>query len=172
MKSGGRADRPLDIGELIGVLARHEVDYVVIGGVATQVHGHRRTTMDLDIVPAPEHDNLRRLGGALTELEARPRDAGESEVEVPIDDPERLAIAAIVPPLHTRHGQVHILKEPKGGRDFDQMREGALVIELDGSKVAVVGLDDLLRMKRAAGRSTDLEDIATLTEVERQRKRS
>ncbi|HEX6687641.1 MAG TPA: hypothetical protein VF085_03125 [Solirubrobacterales bacterium] len=35
---------PLDIGELIAVLARHNVDYVVIGGVAAQVHGHRRTT--------------------------------------------------------------------------------------------------------------------------------
>ena len=50
---GQRTDPPLDIGELIAVLARHEVDYVVIGGVATQVHGHRRTTMDLDLTPDP-----------------------------------------------------------------------------------------------------------------------
>jgi hypothetical protein len=164
-----RAERPLNLAELIAVLARHDVEYVVIGGVATQVHGHRRTTMDLDLTPDPDPENLRRLGAALTELDARPVD-GMEEGEISIADPERLAIAAIVPPLHTRHGQIHILKEPKGARPFDEMRERALVVDLDGTDVAIVSLDDLIRMKRAAGRPGDLDDIATLTEVERQRR--
>lgn len=164
------AERPLNLGELIAVLARHDVDYVVIGGVATQVHGHRRTTMDLDLTPDPEPENLRRLSAALAELDARPVDGGAGEIEVSASDPERLAIAAIVPPLHTRYGQIHILKEPKGARPFDEMRERALVVDLDGTDVAIVSLDDLIRMKRAAGRPGDLGDIATLTEVERQRR--
>lgn len=162
-------ERPLDIGELIAVLARHEVDYVVIGGVATQVHGHRRTTMDLDLTPNPDYENLRRLGAALGELKARPRDSRAEKAEISTSDPERLAIAAVVPPLLTQHGQIHILKEPKGARPFEQMREAALVIDLDGSEVAIVSLDDLIRMKRAAGRPVDLDDIATLTAVERRR---
>jgi hypothetical protein len=164
-----QGDRPLDLGELIVVLARHGVDYVVIGGVATQVHGHRRTTMDLDLMPDPSPANLRRLGAALAELDARPRDAVGPEAEISVTDPERLAIAAIVPPLMTRHGQIHILKEPKGASSFDEMREHALVIDLDGNEIAIVSLDDLIRMKRAAGRPADLDDIAALTEVERQR---
>jgi hypothetical protein len=164
------AERPLDIGELIAVLARHDVDYVVIGGVATQVHGHRRTTMDLDLTPDPDPENLRRLGAALGELEAHPRDGGAEKAEITTGDPERLAIAAIVPPLLTRHGQIHILKEPKGARGFDQMREGALVVDLEGNDVAIASLDDLIRMKRAAGRPADLDDIASLTEVERQQR--
>jgi hypothetical protein len=164
----GGIDRPLDLAELIAALARHGVDYVVIGGVATQVHGHRRTTMDLDLTPDPSPRNLRRLGLALAELEARPRDArGE---EIPVGDPERLAVAAVVPPLLTRHGQVHILMEPKGARGFGEMRERALVVDLDGNEVAIASLDDLIRMKRAAGRPTDLDDIAALTEVERQKR--
>jgi Nucleotidyltransferase of unknown function (DUF6036) len=163
------AGRPLDIGKLIAVLADHDVDYVVIGGVATQVHGHRRTTMDLDLTPDPDPENLRRLGAALAELEVRPAD-GMEEGEISVSDPERLAIAAIVPPLQTRHGQIHILKEPKGARAFDEMRKRALVVDLDGTDVAIVSLDDLIRMKRAAGRPRDLDDIATLTEVERQRR--
>ncbi len=163
------AEGPLDISKLIAVLADHGVDYVVIGGVATQVHGHRRTTMDLDLTPDPDPENLRRLGAALAELEARPADSGVGEGEVSIGDPERLAVAAIVPPLLTQHGQIHILKEPKGARTFDEMRERALVVDLDGTDVAIVSLDDLIRMKRAAGRPGDLDDIATLTEVERQR---
>lgn len=161
-------DRSLDIGELIAVLARHGVEYVVIGGVATQVHGHRRTTMDLDLTPDPDPENLHRLGAALAELEAHPRGAGMEEAEIPPGDPERLAVAAIVPPLLTPHGQIHILKEPKGARAFEEMRKAALVVDLDGNEVAVVALDDLIRMKRAAGRSVDLDDIAALAEVERQ----
>ncbi|HZL05503.1 MAG TPA: hypothetical protein VFE45_08805, partial [Coriobacteriia bacterium] len=89
------------------------------------------------------------------------------EVEIPVADPERLAIAAIVPPLMTRHGEIHILKQPKGARPFDEMRERALVVDLDGNEIAIVSLDDLIRMKRAAGRPGDLDDIAALAEVER-----
>jgi predicted nucleotidyltransferase len=160
------ADRPLDIGGLLAVLARHGVDYVVIGGVATQVHGHRRTTMDVDLMPGPDSENLARLGAALDEVEARPVEADFDLAEVPVSDPKRLAVAAIGPPLLTRHGQVHILKEPKGGRAFEQLRKAALMVELNGVEVAIVSLDDLIRMKRAAGRPHDLDDIAALANIE------
>ena len=160
----------LDVGDLIEVLDRHGVEYVVIGGVATQVHGHRRTTMDFDLMPDPDPENLRRLGAALAELEARPLESPVAKVEIPVTDPERLAIAAIVPPLATRHGQIHILKEPKGARAFEELREAALVVALDGIQVAIASLDDLIRMKRAAGRPADLDDIAALTEAERRQR--
>jgi hypothetical protein len=169
MSKTDEQERPLDLARLLATLARHDVDYVVIGGVATQVHGHRRTTMDLDLTPDPTPENLRRLSAALEELEARPSDPELAEGELSPTDPDRLALAAIVPPMSTRHGQVHILKEPKGARSFEQLRESALVVELDGVEIAIASLDDLIRMKRAAGRPADLEDIAALTEAERQR---
>lgn len=170
MTEGGRdAEQPLDVARLLEVLADHGVDHVVIGGVATQVHGHRRTTMDLDLTPDPAPENMERLAAALVELEAQPRDAELEPGEISVADPERLAIAAIVPPLVTRHGQLHVLKEPKGARTFARMQEAALTVDLSGIEVAIASLDDLIRMKRAAGRPADLEDIAVLAEVERQR---
>jgi predicted nucleotidyltransferase len=48
------------------------------------------------------------------------------------------------------------------------VREDALVVDLDGSEVAIASLDDLIRMKRASGRPVDLDDIAALTEVAKQ----
>lgn len=156
---------PLDLARLLEVLARHGVDYVVIGGVATQAHGHRRTTMDLDLTPDPGSENLRRLAAALEELEAQPRDAALAGGEIPANDPERLLVAAIVPPLLTRHGQVHVLKEPKGARAFEQLRAAALMVEFEGIEVAIASLDDLIRMKRAAGRPSDLDDIAALARL-------
>lgn len=67
-------ERPLDLQQMFAALAEHRIDYVVIGGVAVQVHGHRRTTRDLDVIPAPDEENLDRLANALRELEAHPRD--------------------------------------------------------------------------------------------------
>jgi hypothetical protein len=165
-RDGSNAERPLELSHLLETLARHGVDYVVIGGVAVQVHGHRRTTMDLDLTPNPDLENLRCLASALEELNARPLDPTLEQAEIPATDLERLAVAAIVPPLVTRHGQIHILKEPKGARAFEQMRKAALVVEVDGVEIPIVSLDDLIRMKRAAGRPGDLEDIAVLTAAE------
>jgi hypothetical protein len=161
-ESGKLTERPLDLSRLLETLAHHGVDYVVIGGVAVQVHGHRRTTMDLDLAPDPAPENLRRLAAALDDLEARPLDPALEGAEVSVTDPERLALAPVVPLLITRHGQVHVLKEPKGSRAFGQLRDAALVVELDGVEVPIASLDDLIRMKRAAGRPQDLEDVAAL----------
>lgn len=153
----------LDLRELLATLDRHAVDYTVIGGVAVQVHGHRRTTKDLDLIPAPGDENLRRLTAALTELDARPRDIPRG----PVPTTEQLAAAAIVPPLTTRHGELHILREVPGAPIYADLRAHALVIEFDGIAIAIAGLDDLIAMKRASGRPGDLRDIDALTAIDR-----
>jgi len=158
-------ERPLDIQELFAALARHGVAYLVIGGVAVQVHGHRRTTKDLDVAPAPGADNAVRLAAALAELEARPADGAPGWVP----DPEQLAIAAIVPALLTMHGQLHIVPEPRGGNDWDAMRKRALVVDLEEIAVPIAALDDLIRMKLATGRPGDLDDVAVLAAIDRGR---
>jgi hypothetical protein len=152
----------LDLRELLATLARHAVDYTVIGGVAVQVHGHRRTTKDLDVIAAPDPRNLVRLGAALQELGARPRDIpGAAAPTV-----EQLQTAAIVPPLTTRHGELHILRDVPGAPPYAELRANALVIEFDGITLAIAGLDDLIAMKRASGRPSDIRDIATLTAID------
>jgi len=152
----------LDVAALMATLHRHGIDFTIIGGVAVQVHGHRRTTKDLDLIPAPDHDNLTRLSAALVELEARPRDipgAGPPTVE-------QLATAAIVPPLTTRHGELHILRDVPGAPSYEDLRARALIIELNDIPVAIAGIDDVIAMKRASGRPADLRDIAVLTALE------
>jgi hypothetical protein len=134
--------------------------------VAVQVHGHRRTTKDLDLVPEPSQENLRRLASALEELEARVAGPQRGDIEISPTGPHRLMLAAVVPPLTTKHGEVHVIKDPKGAAPWPEMRSGALVVDLEGIEVAIVGLDDLIRMKRASGRPADLEDIAVLTALE------
>lgn len=153
----------LDLAELLATLHRHGIEYTVIGGVAVQVHGHRRTTKDLDIIPGPGHENLSRLHAALVELQARPRDLPGAGAPTA----RQLATAAIVPPLTTRHGELHILRDVPGAGAYDDMRARALVIELNGIPLAIAGLDDVIAMKRASGRPADMRDIAVLTALER-----
>jgi hypothetical protein len=155
-------ERPLDLRELFRALAEHGVDYLVIGGVAAQVHGHRRTTKDLDVTPAPDPENFARLAVALVALDAHPIELGAS---APTPTAEQLHVAATVPPLTTRHGDLRILNDVPGAADYAGMRTRALTTDLDGIAVHIVSVDDLIRMKQTTGRPSDLEDIKALTKV-------
>ncbi len=134
----------------------------MIGGVAAQVHGRRRTTKDLDVTPAPDPENLARLQAALVALDAHPAELGPG---APTPTVEQLLSPRV--PLNTRHGELHILNEVPGARAYDEMRRRALAIDLDGIAIQVVGVDDLIRMKQTAGRPSDIEDIAAITAVAR-----
>lgn len=162
-------ERPLDLRELFRVLAEHGVDYLVIGGVAAQVHGRRRTTMDLDVTPAPDAENLERLATALVVLDAHPVELGSS---APAPSAEQLRLAPVVPPLATRHGELHILNEVPGATAYAGMRARGLTTDLDGITVRIVGVDDLIRMKQTTGRPSDIEDIEALTRVAQREERS
>jgi predicted nucleotidyltransferase len=148
------------------VLAEQGVDYLVIGGVAAQVHGRRRTTKDLDVTPAPNPKNFERLAAALVTLEARPVEV-EFGPNTPIPTAEQLRLAPVVPPLSTRHGELHILNEVPGASVYAEMRARALTIDLDGIVMHIVGVDDLIRMKQTLGRPSDIEDVQALTTVAR-----
>jgi hypothetical protein len=153
--------------ELLLALADHGVEFVVVGGVAVQAHGHGRSTRDLDVIPRPDLLNLSRLGEALATLSARLL-RGDRQIDV--GDPHLLRRAPLVP-LLTARGRLDLLNfELTAGapRAFAELRGRAIEVELDGRTVAVAGLDDLIRMKRAAGRQVDLEDIGALTRPDAQ----
>jgi hypothetical protein len=160
--SSGAPERPLDLRELFRVLAEHGVDYLVIGGVAAQVHGRRRTTKDLDITPSLDVRNLERLAAALRALEAYPLSLGPA---APAPTVAQLRHAPVMPPLTTRHGELHILNGVPGAAPYEAMCGRSLTTDLDGIKVRIVGVDDLIAMKRAAGRASDFEDLEAVLAV-------
>jgi predicted nucleotidyltransferase len=156
-------------------LAEHGVDFVVVGGVAVQAHGHGRSTRDLDIVPRSDLLNLSGLGEALAALGARLLTA---DAPVDVTDPQLLKRAPLVP-LVTEYGRLDLLNvaQTQGApRSYDELRGRAFEAQIDSWTVAVAGLDDLIRMKRAAGREVDLQDIGALTrddeELEREARES
>jgi hypothetical protein len=152
-------EAPPDVERILGALAEQSVDYVLVGGLAVQTHGHVRTTFDVDVYPRPEPDNLRRLADALRALDARTLNPGA----------EGLAITAAMLPratlwqFETRDGAVDVLHDAPGAPPYDELRARALKIDLGDIRVAVAGRDDLISMKRASARPVDLADVAALT---------
>jgi hypothetical protein len=158
----------LDPAPLLRRLAETGVDFLVIGGVAVTVHGYGRSTKDLDIVYATNAANLERLGDALVSLGARLRGIAEDAPFVP---DARALKRTMIRTLDTPLGGIDLLVDPDGAARYEEMRERADVVNLDGVEIRVVALEDLLSMKRAAGRPQDVADIDALLTVQRVKRR-
>jgi hypothetical protein len=153
-------DAPLDAERIFEALAEHAVEYVLVGGLAVQTHGHVRTTIDVDVFPRPDRPNLARLADALNALDARVLNPGSEGLTI---DAAMLSRATMWR-YATRHGAIDVLHDAPGAPRYDDLRSGALEIGLGRIKVAVAGRDDLINMKRASARPVDLDDVAALTE--------
>lgn len=141
------------------VLARNEVRFVIIGGLAANVRGSPSATYDLDICYARDDDNLERLAAALVELRARLRGAPE-------DIPFLLDASTLKAGDHftflTTAGSLDCLGTPAGTDGYQDLIKRATPEQLVGYTIWVVSLDDLIKMKQAAGRRKDLIELEVL----------
>lgn len=145
--------------EILRLLVEREVDFVVIGGIAGTLHGSGRATYDLDITYARDVPNLERLASVLQDVDARLSGKG-----VPPDLPFRLDAETLRRGANltftTRLGRFDICGEPAGAPPFEQLRRAAVEMDYEALRIPVASLDDLIAMKRAAGRVKDKADVA------------
>ena len=166
--------RVLEVDPLMDVIDAHEVEYIVIGGFAVSAHGHPRATKDIDICPSPKKSNLRRLAAALEELEATPIDLEEFEGEFDLEpDYEGLQQGGNWT-LMTKHGRIDVMQtfsfedvEDELG-EYSDIAGRAVSRELRGRRLKFCGYEDLLTMKRAAGRPVDEIDIKSLKQARKE----
>lgn len=152
----------LDPARVFAALDRHGVDYLTIGAFAVIAHGYVRATADIDLIARQDRHNLERLAAVFTELGARLRGVDAHLLEIDPTDPEVLASGASFT-LDTDAGPVDYLNDVPGAGEYTDLRSRAVQTTAAGVAVRVVGLDDLIRMKRASGRPQDLRDIANLS---------
>lgn len=149
-----------DARALFKALADHNVDYVTIGGIAIQAYGGRRLTQDLDITIATSAENFARLAGALLDLDARILGPdGRRSTDSPTAS---LLGSSDQWHLITDHGALDVITLPAHLGTFADVRTRAHEIALGNLIVPIAHRDDLLKMKRAAGRPQDLADIELL----------
>jgi hypothetical protein len=151
---------------ILEVLSRHEVEFVVVGGVAAVLHGAPVTTFDLDALVRVEQRNAERLLAALTELDARFREHHSLRPTTA----DVLAGGHLL--LMTDAGPLDVLGFIGNKSRYEDVRGEAVRLSLGEREVPVLGLDELIRQKKAMGRPKDEPALRLLEEVARRRRRS
>lgn len=161
-RQGPRDRAPTAPRDVIETLANHEVDYMVIGGLAVIAHGSQRVTRDFDLLLNPATDNCRRMIAALVEIEAKEY-LPASKRWVPVS-PDADPVWLLRQPrfFDTTAGGVDVCNGIEGVPAWNEVNERATEIEVFGQPLKLLGKDDLIRSKLAAGREQDLQDVAEL----------
>ncbi len=160
----------MKIVELLQSLADNQVQYVLVGGLAVQLHGFMRATFDVDLVLAMNDENLLRF------INVAKRHALVPGIPVPIDS---LRDAAQIDQWHREKGMLAFsLREQGAGGSvvdvlvrppvsFERLCSNAVTGMLFGRSVAIASIEDLLVMKQFANRPKDQLDIAALEKIKR-----
>ena len=155
----------IDLATILPRLVEDGVEFVIIGGVAATVHGSSYITDDLDLCYARDRANLERLASSLMPFVPRLRGA-PADVSF-LWDTETLR-RGLNFTLVTELGNLDLLGEVAGLGTYEQVRAGAVLVDLCGVECAVLSLDKLIAAKRAAGRPKDkliLPDLEALWEA-------
>jgi predicted nucleotidyltransferase len=146
--------------ELLRRLVAADVDFVVVGGLAVGAWGVVRGTKDVDIVVAPDVDNLKKVAEVAVAAGGHVQQ-GDALLGTPISIAAALATGEQVP-IETDLGRLDVVQGLDGVPAYEELRSRAREAEILGVTVAVCALDDLKAMKRAAGRTRDLADLEDL----------
>ncbi len=156
----------LDPEQIIKILAKHRVRFVLIGALAARLQGFPRLTADADITPARDQENLNRLATALLELDARVFTEAVPE-GLKFDCSAQTLSRAEMWNLVTLAGRVDLTFTPSGTAGYEDLIRGALRFQVYGTELAVASLDDIIRSKEAADRPQDRQDILVMREMQR-----
>lgn len=154
--------------DLFSALARYQVQYLLIGGLAVSLHGVERATMDVDITVAMHAHNLAALIAMAKELELSPvlpvplESLNDLEVLKAWHRQRNLAAFALRTP-QISGVTIDILLFPP--LNFAEMHQRAVSFNVAQVNVQVASIDDLIAMKRAVGRPIDLSDIQHLERI-------
>jgi len=156
---------------ILELLAKHDVDYVVIGGIGANIWGSPRGTLDLDVCAATTRANKKRLAAALTELDARFRPPGleQDGIAPPGGWDERTFDSLISLATTTTLGWLDIWFVPDGTTGYDDLIKTAADARIGNHYVKVAAIADIIRSKQAAGRNKDLAAIDHLRELDARR---
>lgn len=146
--------------QLLRQLSEADVEFVLIGGLAVNAWGVVRGTKDVDIVVAPDTENLKRVAAVAAAANGHVQ-TGESFLSSQPSIAGQLASGEQVA-IETELGRLDIVQGLDGVPAFEELRSRATETEVLGVRVAVCSVEDLKAMKQAAGRTRDLADLEDL----------
>jgi len=151
-----------DFAGLLRTLSNHGVCFIVAGGAAATAHGSARLTIDVDVVYDRAPDNLERLIEALGQFSPYLRGAPPG---LPFSWNAATLARGLNFTLTTSLGAIDLFGELTGGGTYAALVPGSIAIELYGVTCRCLSIDQLIAVKRAAGRPKDLDVIAELEAI-------
>jgi predicted nucleotidyltransferase len=152
-----------DIQEILTLLSKHQVRYLIVGGEAVIYYGHARLTGDIDLFYEASSGNVANLYQTLAEF---------WKGDIPeMDSSEALLEPGIILQFGVPPNRLDLLNTIDGVSFQDAWRNKTTVyIQVADNKVPVyfIGLDDLIRNKESLGRFKDLEDLKYLRKAREQ----
>lgn len=165
-RSGFRTDRSFR--EILDALLEHQVEYIIIGGVALMLHGSTRMTADIDILYSRSRENIHRLVEAIKPFGPKLRLARDAKpVDFPFDEQTIWNGANFT--LWTPDFDIDLLASTEDLPSYDAVLPESELIETNrGRTFRILSLDALLRIKRRLNRVKDqlaLPEIEALIEI-------
>ena len=148
----------MDVENLLKLLKEHKVRFVIIGATAFPVHGYSRATLDIDLFIEPSEANARRTHKALKSF-------GYDVSGITLDD---LLTKKVLIRQYLVETDIHPFVK---GISFDRVWTNRVKAKFGDVFVWFASLDDLIRMKQAARRPKDAEDLKFLRRL-KQKKRN
>jgi len=148
--------------EILKTLRRHRVDFIVVGGVCSVLHGAPLATFELDLVHSRENGNLTRLWTSFRQLGAHYR--------IPARQNQMPGLSDLASTEHhflmTQFGPLDLLGAMGKGRDYNQLMNESVELEVGGGlKVRVATLECLIRTREESGLEIDQATLPILRRV-------
>jgi predicted nucleotidyltransferase len=144
-----------DYRDMLRALSDEKVKYLLIGAYAMAAHGYPRATMDIDIWIMPSSENVdgvlracQRFGAPLQGLAREDLLNSDTVFQIGVA-PRRIDIITAA-----------------SGLQFEETYKRSIAIDLEGIEVRIPSLADLIRNKRASGRTKDIADAEALEEIQ------
>lgn len=151
---------------VLQALIARGVRFVVVGGQAVVVHGHARLTIDLDIVIDLSPDQAAAAMDVLVAQGFQPmapvnaKDFADATIRQGWIDEKHMQAFPMRDPNDIRRKVDVFVRDPI---PFEDLWARSIAAQFGPTTVRVASIDDLIAMKRAAGRTQDLADIEALT---------
>ena len=153
----------LNLKALLERLLSHEIDFVLVGGFASVVHGSPIVTYDLDICITITEKEVKKIREALKDLS--PRHRMNPHFKPSFNDYPKTLEGVNNIYLETDLGVLDILSELKPIGDFHTVKKNSVTISLYGYRCRVVSLEDLIKIKQTMTRPKDKETLLHLNEI-------
>lgn len=164
----------MDFNRVFSRLNKKGVKYLVVGGVAVNLHGYVRATADLDIMLLMSDRNIDKYIKLIKEMGLKPRmpvvleEFADKKKRKKWIDEKNMKVFSVFNPANMMEGiDVMIVEYIK----FDKAYSKRKIIHMSGVKVPLISIPDLIALKKKAGRGRDLIDISALKEILREKKK-